>query len=141
MVTWPHRGVTRAGAVCERVEVALRLRPLSRQRRAGPGRDACGEAPAGRSSRAPAGAAIVRALSILRTSAETFALALVLVLTAACSGLVSRGEPAQVREPAPAFTLESHLGSGPSSDGPRTVSLSDLLARGPALVVFYRGHW
>lgn len=57
----------------------------------------------------------------------------VLVLTAGCRGLVTRGEPAEVREPAPEFTLASHDG--------RTISLSDLLARGPALVVFYRGHW
>lgn len=62
-----------------------------------------------------------------------WAVSAVLVLTSACSGLVSRGDPVQAREAAPAFTLPSHDG--------RTVSLSDLLARGPALVVFYRGHW
>lgn len=57
----------------------------------------------------------------------------VLVLTIACGGLPSRGQPVEIRDVAPAFTLPSHDG--------RTVSLSELLARGPALVVFYRGHW
>ena len=79
----------------------------------------------GHSALVAVGRAIVR-----RVAWATLA---VLVLTTACSGLVSRGEPAEVREAAPAFTLPAHDG--------RTVSLSDLLARGPALVVFYRGHW
>lgn len=59
--------------------------------------------------------------------------AAVLLLTAACHGLPARGEVAEVREPAPAFSLPAH-------DGP-AIALRDLLAHGPALVVFYRGHW
>lgn len=45
----------------------------------------------------------------------------------------SRTTPVAVGETAPDFTLESHLGG--------TVTLSKVLERGPAVVVFYRGHW
>lgn len=38
-----------------------------------------------------------------------------------------------VEATAPAFRLSDHTG--------RLVSLADLTARGPALLVFYRGYW
>ena len=41
--------------------------------------------------------------------------------------------PAAAQALAPDFVLPSHAGG--------TVSLSSLLARGPAVLVFYRGHW
>lgn len=41
--------------------------------------------------------------------------------------------PATVEAQAPDFSLSAHDG--------RTVALADLLARGPAILVFYRGHW
>ena len=36
-------------------------------------------------------------------------------------------------EPAPSFTLTDHVG--------QSVSLDSLLSRGPAVIIFYRGHW
>lgn len=41
--------------------------------------------------------------------------------------------PAAEQALAPDFELPSHEG--------RAVSLGQLLARGPAVLVFYRGHW
>lgn len=45
----------------------------------------------------------------------------------------TRGPSVAETAPAPSFRLQSHLGG--------EVALDDLLARGPAVVVFYRGHW
>ena len=45
----------------------------------------------------------------------------------------TRGPSAPQGAPAPSFTLQSHQG--------KEVSLDALAARGPVVVVFYRGHW
>ncbi len=53
---------------------------------------------------------------------------------AAGAGCIStRGPSVAESAPAPSFRLASHLGG--------EVALDDMLARGPAVVVFYRGHW
>lgn len=52
-------------------------------------------------------------------------------LSAAC--VSTRGARLPEDAPAPDFALTSHLGG--------VVRLSELTARGPAVVVFYRGHW
>jgi len=41
--------------------------------------------------------------------------------------------PPAVEARAPDFSVRAHDG--------RTVTLGDLLAKGPAILVFYRGHW
>ena len=41
--------------------------------------------------------------------------------------------PRQTGEPAPAFSLTDQTG--------QTVTLAGLLESGPAVVIFYRGHW
>jgi hypothetical protein len=49
-------------------------------------------------------------------------------------GCLSTRTPAlQAKATAPDFSLSSHTGD--------KVSLADMLARGPAVVVFYRGFW
>lgn len=64
-------------------------------------------------------------------------LALALVATLAIAGPACRLEteqvPAAPEATAPDFSLPAHDG--------RTVSLGDLVAHGPAVLVFYRGHW
>ena len=45
----------------------------------------------------------------------------------------SRAEPVGVGETAPDFTLEDQRG--------RRVTLSEASAKGPVVVVFYRGYW
>lgn len=68
-----------------------------------------------------------------------FALAVVLSFAglslASCGWwyLETRTAPAAVERKAPAFSLPDHTG--------RQVSLQSLLDEGPAVVVFYRGHW
>ncbi len=57
----------------------------------------------------------------------------VVVLAAACGGQATRGTPQPAGEPAPAFSLTAHDGT--------TVSLADVIRDGPAVLVFYRGHW
>ena len=47
--------------------------------------------------------------------------------------LHTEGAPVAEQARAPDFELPAHDG--------RTVSLSQLVARGPAVLVFYRGHW
>jgi hypothetical protein len=59
-----------------------------------------------------------------------FALGLV-GLSSAC--LSTRGPSVAEQAVAPSFRLKSHLGG--------EVALEDLLAKGPAVVVFYRGQW
>ena len=56
----------------------------------------------------------------------------VLALSAGCR-LHTEGAPVAEQARAPDFELPAHDG--------RTVSLSQLVARGPAVLVFYRGHW
>jgi len=56
-----------------------------------------------------------------------------LVLAAACGGLETRAPSVPTGERAPAFELTDSAGD--------TVSLEQVIARGPAVVVFYRGHW
>lgn len=51
---------------------------------------------------------------------------------AACRVQTER-PPAEVERQAPDFSLSSHDGS--------TVDLASLVAEGPAILVFYRGHW
>jgi hypothetical protein len=51
----------------------------------------------------------------------------------ACGQAETAGAAASTGEAAPAFSL-------PDSQG-NQVALSDLVADGPAVVVFYRGHW
>lgn len=65
----------------------------------------------------------------------TGALASAGLVLATASGCRLHTEAAPVAEQARAPELEL-----PAHDG-RTVSLGQLLARGPAVLVFYRGHW
>lgn len=57
------------------------------------------------------------------------------LLLAACGWwtLETRSPAVATRQTAPAFELTDHRA--------KTVSLDSLLARGPAVVIFYRGHW
>lgn len=57
------------------------------------------------------------------------------LLLAACGWwtLETRSPPMATRQQAPAFELPDHRG--------KMVSLAALLERGPAVVIFYRGHW
>jgi hypothetical protein len=65
------------------------------------------------------------------------ALAVVVTLGCAAFGagcaLETRGPALAERAKAPDFSLPSHLGG--------RVSLAEALRRGPAVLVFYRGHW
>lgn len=61
------------------------------------------------------------------------ATALTLAMVAPGCRLQTEQAPAATEAPAPAFSLAAHDG--------RTVSLDDLVARGPAILVFYRGYW
>ncbi|MEM9454592.1 MAG: hypothetical protein AAGF11_10465 [Myxococcota bacterium] len=47
--------------------------------------------------------------------------------------LETQSAPATAEATAPGFSLATHDG--------RTVSLDELVARGPAILVFYRGYW
>ena len=47
--------------------------------------------------------------------------------------LSTRAAPLAAGAPAPAFSLPDEQG--------RTVTLTSLTAQGPAVLVFYRGHW
>lgn len=47
--------------------------------------------------------------------------------------LSTRTPTLQTQAKAPEFSLSSHTGD--------SVSLSDMLAKGPAVLVFYRGFW
>ena len=60
-------------------------------------------------------------------------LALAFLLAAAPAGGSSRTMPVAVGAAAPDFTLESSTGA--------RISLAESLASGPAVLVFYRGHW
>lgn len=61
------------------------------------------------------------------------AAAALLLLMASCATLHRTGDDQPAGAPAPAFSL-------PDQEG-RTVTLAELEADGPAVVVFYRGHW
>ncbi|MCX4241856.1 thioredoxin domain-containing protein [Paraliomyxa miuraensis] len=60
---------------------------------------------------------------------------LIAVLTAPAVGcrLTTEQAPVEVEARAADFSLPAHDGS--------SVALADLLASGPAIIVFYRGHW
>jgi len=58
---------------------------------------------------------------------------LVGALALAACRLRSHAAGPRVRQPAPAFELPDEAG--------RNVSLAQLRARGPVVLVFYRGHW
>ena len=61
-------------------------------------------------------------------------LTITLGLLAGCLGrLETRATPLGLDDLAPAFALQSHQG--------QRVTLNTLLVKGPAVVVFYRGHW
>lgn len=61
--------------------------------------------------------------------------ALAAVLTTACSSMLlhGRSQPVAAETQAPGFRL-------PDTEG-RPHTLDELTADGPAVVVFYRGHW
>ena len=60
--------------------------------------------------------------------------AIPLGLMAGCLGrLETRANPPSISERAPGFTL--------TSDSGQRVSLNAALAKGPVVLVFYRGHW
>ncbi|MBW2457260.1 MAG: redoxin domain-containing protein [Deltaproteobacteria bacterium] len=72
----------------------------------------------------------------LRTGVVLLLLGLAAVLGYGACGwwtIEPRTTPIQVKRPAPEFALPDHEGT--------VVRLSDLLARGPVVVIFYRGHW
>ena len=61
-------------------------------------------------------------------------LTITLGLLAGCLGrLETRATPLSLDELAPAFALQTHTG--------QRQTLNSLLAMGPAVIVFYRGHW
>jgi len=61
-------------------------------------------------------------------------LTITLGLLVGCLGrLETRATPLSLDELAPGFTLQTH-------DGER-LTLNGLLANGPTVIVFYRGHW
>lgn len=60
------------------------------------------------------------------------ALAAFLLVAAGCA-VTTRTTPLGVSDRAPAFSLPDQQG--------RTTSLNDLLREGPAVILFYRGHW
>ena len=72
-------------------------------------------------------------LGDMRTLPRSAPLVVALVATAGCGTLQSRGEPLTAADEAAPFSLTSHTGE--------TVTLGDLTADGPAVVVFYRGFW
>jgi cytochrome oxidase Cu insertion factor (SCO1/SenC/PrrC family) len=74
-------------------------------------------------------------LAVMRSivSLRALGLATALVGTAAACRLHTEQTPVAAQARAPDFALPAHDG--------RTVTLAELVARGPALVVFYRGHW
>lgn len=78
-----------------------------------------------RSPRTPAGF-IRRRAFVAFVGAAAIALACTHKLSVRGPGVVSNGA-------APEFVLRDHRGVG--------VSLGGLLAHGPAVLVFYRGHW
>lgn len=61
------------------------------------------------------------------------ALGLGLMLAPSGCRLHTEQPPVQAEVKAPDFSLSAHDGA--------TVSLGDLLEGGPAIIVFYRGHW
>lgn len=63
------------------------------------------------------------------------ALSLAMALVGASTGcrLHTEAPPVMAQARAPDFVLPAHDG--------RTVTLAELVAHGPAIVVFYRGHW
>lgn len=71
----------------------------------------------------------------MRSIVSLRALSLVTALVGASVGcrLHTEAPPVMVQARAPDFGL-------PAPDG-RTVTLAELVAHGPAIVVFYRGHW
>jgi cytochrome oxidase Cu insertion factor (SCO1/SenC/PrrC family) len=76
-----------------------------------------------------------RMVGVMRRIVSLRALALATALMGATAGcrLHTERAPVAARALAPDFSLPAHDG--------RTVTLGELVAQGPALVVFYRGHW
>ncbi len=72
-------------------------------------------------------------MSFLRAPRRLFLLGAALLAFAAGCNLKTRGPAPPVEAAAPAFSLPSHTGE--------TVTLAGLTQKGPAIVVFYRGHW
>ncbi|MFT7621373.1 MAG: cytochrome oxidase Cu insertion factor (SCO1/SenC/PrrC family) [Myxococcota bacterium] len=60
-------------------------------------------------------------------------LGLLVTLTYRTWWVAPRGAPLQAEAQASPFSLPDQTG--------KTVALSDLLAQGPAVVIFYRGYW
>ncbi|WP_348652733.1 hypothetical protein [Polyangium sp. 6x1] len=69
----------------------------------------------------------------IRAPRRLFLLGAALLAFAAGCTLKTRGPALATSAPAPAFSLPSHTGE--------TVTLASLTQKGPAVVVFYRGHW
>jgi hypothetical protein len=68
----------------------------------------------------------------MRSSRALTALVAVALVLSACA-LHTRTPPVEIEATAAEFELLDHAG--------QAVSLASLTARGPAVVVFYRGHW
>ena len=68
-----------------------------------------------------------------RASRRLFLVGAALLALAAGCNLKTRGPAPAVYAAAPAFSLPAHTGE--------TVSLTNLTEKGPAVVIFYRGHW
>ena len=73
----------------------------------------------------------IRALLLFFTAALVLTVGAGLLV--ACGTLETRGTPLTTTARAVPFELPDQEGS--------TVSLASLLERGPAVVIFYRGHW
>ncbi len=72
--------------------------------------------------------------ALARAALASLATASLLAGAIALGGCVKpRATPISNEQPAPSFSLPDENGA--------TVSLASMLERGPAVVVFYRGHW
>jgi cytochrome oxidase Cu insertion factor (SCO1/SenC/PrrC family) len=72
-------------------------------------------------------------VSLRGLTAVAVVLGVCAVPVAGCRLHTEGGAPVAEQARAPDFALPAHDG--------RTVTLDELLARGPAIVVFHRGHW
>jgi peroxiredoxin len=85
-----------------------------------------------RDSDAPLNERLARLAEAVRAGAPGFAAAVEALIGRLATAGMGLGGP-KVGEPLPPFLLPDATG--------RLVALTDLLARGPAVVFFYRGHW
>ena len=83
----------------------------------------------------PTSGCAIRSSVRLRRFSSLLGLSMALAIPLGPAGcrLKTEQPPAAVERVAPELGLPAHDGS--------TVELADLVANGPAIIVFYRGHW